>query len=489
MIITKNLVLEDYKKLKKLSLFYFSLKLYSWTLDIISTAACVMYNFNIFYYDWDFETLLGEISKKIKMNKSNSMFSRMKNRVVFYDYFSNDNIVLTQQYLQGLMDNNYEILYVTLQEKSDKMAFIMEKLNKYGADIYFAKGKNKYTLCKEIIEKILEYGASKILYQTVPWDSVGPVVLSFFDNSGIDRFLINLNDHAFWLGCKCADYILEFRSYGVNISIDNRNIDIDKLIVLPYYPTKRKEISFNGFPFDSDKKKIIVSGGALYKIYGSDIFFSIVKYILDKYQDTIFYYLGDGDTKPLQQFINSNNYSQRIFYERPRNDINEIIKRCYFYLGTYPICGGLMTQIAVVNGKIPVAFTEKQYPMNIIDELLINNEWQGFTFYSLEDLFKEIDELMTNENYYNNRTNDLKNKIISVYEFSEVLYSAIENRKTNFNYKRYNIDIENFSELYFKQENNYLHNYLNFFFFTRNPLLPIIYPQYFVKKLVYRCFP
>lgn len=385
------------------------------------------------------------------------------------------------------MDNEYEILYISLQKNKEIMYNILKKLASYNkADIYFAKSNIKK--CNEIVEKIIYFQPSKILYHSAPWDTIGYVILSYFDKSAIDRFLINLTDHAFWIGRDCIDFFLEFRSYGANISLNHRNIESKKLLIIPYYPIQNSEIEFKGFPFNSNGKKIILSGGSLYKIYGNSIFLDIVRYILNNYTNTIFYYLGNGNEKPLIDYIQKNKYENRFFYDKERKDINEVIKRCYFYLGTYPLAGGLMSQLAVKNKKIPVAFTEKKYLMNNIDELFINNENKEFTLYSLNDVYKEISELIENNEYYNQKTSKLDNKIISVKKFSELLHNIIENKKSIFKIQRYEIDIDAFSQIYFDQENNYIRSYNNYFLTKKNILVFIQFPIYFLNKVINKYF-
>lgn len=485
--IDRNLVSNDYNKLKIISKCYYFYGLYSWAMDVICIAATLMYNFNMFYYDEELELMLKNISKKI-MKKKCKPEVYDKNRVVFYDYFSLDNRGLTEQYLQGLIDNDYEILYITLQKKSEKMHNILKKLKYYkNATIYFSMEKRNIAKCNEIVEKIIQFQPSKILYHSAPWDTVGHVVLSFFEGTKIDRFLINLTDHAFWLGRDCVDYFLEFRNYGVNISQKQRSIDKKKLLLLPYYPIQDNEIEFQGFPFDDEGKKVIISAGSLYKIYGRTIFFDIVKYILNKYQDTVFYYLGNGNEDILLNFIQENNFVDRFFYDKERKDINKIIKQCYFYLGTYPIAGGLISQLAVANNKIPVMFTEKKYPMNNMDEIFINND-NEFMLYSLEDVYNKIAKLMGDNEYYTQKTSRLENKVISVSDFSKLLFFALENKKSVYTTKNYEIDIDEFSQIYFDQENNYLHNYENYFFIVRNPLIFIMFTKYTIRKIYKKIF-
>ena len=142
---------------------------------------------------------------------------------------------------------------------------------------------------------------------------------------------------------------------------------------------------------------MIFSGGSLYKIYGSEVFFELVRYILDNHKDTIFLYLGNGDSKPIEKFIRNNKYENRFYYYKERKDINEVFKRCYFYLGTYPVTGALMSQFAVVNKKIPLQYSDKEILCNRIEELFINSENIKFTFGNIEEI-EEIDKLICSKN-------------------------------------------------------------------------------------------
>jgi len=480
--VTPALVMRDYNKIKKAAEKLVALKRYSRAIGMISSAARLMYNFNTIHVDDDLESMLTQIGKGLHeaLPEIDNM-TLNQNRVVFYDYFSLDNRGLTEQYLQGLIDNNYDILYITLQNDASKMTNILAKLSAYKkAEVVMVKLEHNIKMCQKIAGEIIQFNPSKILYHTAPWDTVGFVSLYHLGDKKIERFLINLTDHAFWLGRDCCDYFIEFRSWGVNLSIDFRHIAAERLLMLPYYPIQDTSAVFQGFPFDADGKKVIVSGGSLYKIYGSNIFFGMVKNILDTYRDTIFFYLGNGDAGPLMEFIRTNHFEDRLFYSKERLDINEIIKRCYFYLGTYPMPGGLMSQFAAANHKLPVAYAKNQ--MYKIDELFINNDEEVFTIYNMDALYHEINKLMTDTEYYTARTDMLKNKLISKNEFATRLRSILESKYSPFKYKRYAVDVREFSSMYFDQENKHLHRYVDCFNFKENIILIILFPVYFISR-------
>ena len=482
--ITVDKVKKDYKNLKKLSKKYYLKNEMNNAMDSVTILAKLMYCFNIFYTDNDVENLLKEISTKIfKNDVENSKIEKNKNKVIFYDSFGQDNRVLTEQYLEALIQLEYDILYITLQKDEKIMKNILKKLKNYErAEVYKIKAKNKVEICKEIRKKAFDYQATKIFIQITPWDTIGMVTWCYFENKA-ERYNINLTDHAFWLGKCCSDYFIEFRSYGKNISIDYRGIKEEKSAILPYYPIQSSEELFQGFSFETEGKKMIFSGGTLYKIYGSLVFFEIVKHILNNHEDVIFLFLGNGNEKPIQKFIIENNYQNKFYHLNERRDINEVFKRCYFYLGTYPISGGLMSQFAIANGKLPIAYTTKKLPVNQIEELFIDSENIKLTYFDLQEMKNEIDKLLKYPDYLKKKTENIEKLVISKKEFSEELKKLIETKKTRFKFEKYGVDIKEFSALYFEQENKFINQYKRIFL-TKNLKIGLKFYKNFIPSLI-----
>lgn len=466
MQVTKQRVFSDFNKLKILARKYLEKKKYEEVMEILKIAARLMYNFNLIYTDDEMENMIVNISKELFKSEINLKMDNDNNIVIFYDYFSLDNRGLTEQYLEALINLDYKIIYITQQNNKVKMKSILKLLsNSSKAEYYIINSKlNKIEKTIKIREIILEKNPRYIFNHTAPWDIIGMTALV-----GIpaEKYLINLTDHAFWLGKACTDYYIEFRSYGKNVSKYYRKISSDKEFILPYYPITNKEIEFSGFPFEITNKKLIFSGGSLYKIYGSSEFFELVKYILKIDKDTIFLYLGNGNDKILRKFISDNNLEKRFYFFNERRDINEIFKRCYFYLGTYPLCGGLMTQLAVVNKRVPICYCGKGENINDVSELFINNS-EKFIFNNLEEMKLEIKKLLFDSKYKENKEEKLENKIISKKEFTEELKNILIKKKTTiYKEKNYIPDTNKVIAMYFEQENRYLKNYGNIFL-TRN---------------------
>jgi len=482
--ITPEQINYDFIKLKNHSIKLFNKNKIDQSLKTIEVACNLMYNTNIKYVDDDLENLVVKISKQIFKNEQVKMNVEYEdNKIVFYDYFALDNRGLTQQYLRGLMDLNYEILYITYRSNDKSRASnITKELDEYGkSKLYYIKNENNIRASMELYYTIKDFKSNKALIHTSPFDMIGLVTFAFLENK-INRFLINITDHAFWLGKSSADYFIEFRSYGFNLSEKHRGIEKKKLMMLPYYPIQYHKIEFQGFAFDSRSKKIIFSGGSLYKIYGSNFFFNTIKHILDIHKDIIFLYAGNGDAKPLNNFIKRNGFQNRFFYINERKDITQIFKRIYLYLDTYPISGGLMAQYAVVNGKLPISFRKKESSSKI-ENLFINSNDIKFTFTDEKSYLEELDKLISDPKYLRSRELQLPKLLINEIEFSKELNKCITEGKTKFTPDRVDIDIDSAEAIqtYLDLVNNYPTRYYGMFVKRCHLKLGILFPNYFIR--------
>ena len=112
MIITKEIILKDYNKLKQLAENSLNKEKYNDAEFFIKRAATLMYNSNIIYKDDDLENMLKELSDKVLSECQKFCQFENSKRIVFYDYFVWDNRGLTEQYLDALINLNYEILFI-----------------------------------------------------------------------------------------------------------------------------------------------------------------------------------------------------------------------------------------------------------------------------------------------------------------------------------------------------------------------------------------
>ncbi len=482
--VTKDIVLRDYNKLKSIAFKFYEKRRIKESLISIEVACDLMYNFNLLYCDDDIEKLIHTISRVYCHDDNEIYFSPKENKVAFYDYFALDNRGLTQQYLRALMKLGYEILYITHASNNKQTSNILRELDNYNkSNIYFIEGKNFYRISQEITREIIRYEPKRIFVHTIPNDLGCLLAIDKFEKK-IERYLINITDHAFWVGKSFFDYYIEFRNFGYSISSRERKIPESKLCLLPYYPIRNIEDTFEGFPFNEKDKKIIFSGGSIYKIYGSNFFLDTVKYILNKYEDTVFLYVGNGDTEYVNDFIKINNFETRFFLISERKDINKIFEKCYFYLNTFPLIGGLMSQYAVLNKKIPVTFHEKDTDWNTVEELLLNIKNIKLSYCEVNEYYEEIDKLIRDQEYKRKKENMLNDLVISSEEFSVRLSSIIHHNNERLTNTASIVNIDKFSKIYFNKQNSYCGNYQNIFIKRKNASIFIFFKKYLIIALV-----
>lgn len=484
MIITKEIILKDYNKLKQLAENSLNKEKYNDAEFFIKRAATLMYNSNIIYKDDDLENMLKELSDKVLSECQKFCQFENSKRIVFYDYFVWDNRGLTEQYLDALINLNYEILFIGCHN-SEKSTEIYKKLRRNNIRNILINENEFVKRTQEIEKQISDFSPSTILAHTSPWDVAGLVAIKHFEGK-CKRYLINITDHAFWLGISVFDYFFEFRNYGYNISTLYRGICKEKLLLLPYYPIVNKDIPFQGFDFEANGKKLIFSGGSVYKLQGSDKFLKIVKYILDTYEDTIFLFLGNGDFSIFKKFIENNNFQNRFFYGNERKDIFEVFKHCYFYLNTYPLCGGLMTQYACVTGKLPLTLNdENEHSDNDVSELLFGEHKIKVQFSSFEELINKIDCYIQNPSELEIDSKNINNEIITPEIFTNYLKKYLEFPKNQISFVTYGIDIQQFMEQYISRFNESKITYYSIFvsktLITLNSFMNYYY-KYFLRK-------
>ena len=310
---------------------------------------------------------------------------------------------------------------------------------------------------KFVYEKVLAFGPEKALLHLHPASVVAVTVWNAL--SHVERYQINLTDHAFWLGVGCIDFNLEFRDYGCTVSMQQRGISRDKLLLQPYYPITDCG-DFMGLPELDESNVLIFTGGTYYKMYGADnAFFIMLKRLMDENPQTAVVLAGDGDADPINNFIKANGYEKRFFLIGNRTDINFIFQRCDIYLSTYPIAGGLMAQYAAVNAKPILSYSDDNLPCNNVESILTFGDNNGeITFHQAAPFYEYASKLINDKTYREQVGHSYKQRVIDVKSFNELLYNNLF-QKTPVVFNMINIDYERFSKLYLEVENNYLFSY------------------------------
>lgn len=445
-------------------------------LQSMTIKAKLQYIINQQYVDDKLEQIIRQI-----VNERNHNFTHHldDNTILFYDGFGEDFRGLAYIYLRALVNLNYKIVYVTKKEAREKQPMISTLLNRKTSKTIYVSGEETYKkLCQ--IEKIFEQERfSHAFFYTTPWDVAGEIAFCELENQCV-RYQINLTDHAFWLGINAFDYSIEFRNYGAAISRDFRNIKEDKLLYLPYYPNV-KTTAFQGFPFDVKNKKIVFSGGALYKTEDKEhLFFKLIEYIIDNHDDVIFVYAGTGHSKELDSLIRM--YPDKVKQIDERKDLVEVLKRSYLYLNTYPISGALMIQYSVIANCIPITLRRKWD--DDVKGILLYEDMLDEIFDDYDEVCQEIDRLLDDNEYYVKKKEILKNQVIGQEAFENKLRSIICSPKENTFIK---IDSVN-TELYQKQflENTKERDIVDVIVSHDGKCLWYAFPMCVIKKVVFK---
>lgn len=417
----------DLQKAQNLSEKYISLaresieyKQFDKAIKYLKVSSSLNYDFEWCYKNDDIEDCIEEMSFALERYDC----CANKNRIVFFDDFTIDFRALTQQYLTAIVESGYELLYITRRHLSyNKAVHIFSYLNSCpNARVVTVESNCSLQESQNIYKLVTDFNPTYLLMQLAPDDITAPIAFCALDKS-IVRLQINLTDHAFWVGVKCSDYLLEFRQHGCNISESYRGTQHSQELLLPFYPFVVPQ-EFKGLPFDHRDKVFVFSGGALYKINdGSKLFLRSIERMLASHSNVIFAFAGNGDSRELMSFIKERKLGDRFFYIGERRDINEVVKRCDIYINTAPMGGGLMCQYAVINKKPVIGYLDKSDP---IESWLI----PGCEFkmsYSDEHSFDaELDKLISDVDYRKAKGKNMYEYTMNQEKFNSLFVKTIE---------------------------------------------------------------
>ena len=415
---------------------------YDHALGMISACAYLLYYANLYYVDRDLEDCLKLIAQK-KLDCGQSL-QYDKDTAIFYDGFGLNERGLGQIYLRALCRFK-KICYVTYDDRKAHIPDILKILRDAGCSArYISRHKASHLKeCRELQDIVDSVRPGHFFFYTTPDDVVGTTVL--YANVGrFIRYQINLTDHAFWLGAHCIDKCIEFRPYGAKVSAKYRDIDKDRIVMIPFYPIIHKDVGFEGFPFPvAESQKVIFSGGSLYKTLGKgNRYYHLIEYILIEYPEAIFWYAGSGDSTEMDKLMKR--FPDRLYLTPERKDLYQVLRHCYFYLSTYPICGGLMFQYAARAERIPLTLRNG----NITDDFLLEQDSLGIGFDDVDSVKSEIDHIMHDEEYVHEKGSRLKDVVISEEQFGSEIARLLNQEGGSFEAGFGPIDTTEFRKVY-----------------------------------------
>lgn len=405
---------------------------YEDVLQLVSSCANILYLYNSQYTDSFLEDMLVYIAEKISLeNKTTTNYHKSGGKqIVFYDGFGMDRRGLILQYLDALIGLGYGITYIVDDAKKNSIPTIHSILIKSNmSKIIGIKERSCISRIKEICRIMNSASPYASFLYTTPSDTAS--LVSFICCKDLSyRYLVNLTDHAFWLGKNSADYFIEFRNYGACISNQYRGLPKNRIIKLPYYPYVSNINMFEGYPFKKKENNIIIfSGGSLYKTFDgkSNTYYKIVDFCLSINPNVVFWYAGTGDNTQLR--LLQKKYPGRVIHTNERNDLNHILLNIDIYLNTYPHTGGLMMQYSALAGKAPITLRSSVSG----GEELINEDNLGIKFNTIEEI-EAVLKKMINDDVYRLHMNSLvKNAVITDKDFSKNLNKIINMQCSDYN--------------------------------------------------------
>lgn len=446
-------IIKSYKLIKKIAVREYSEGNLHKSLDYIDQATILAQQFNWIYADDELENLIAKISRQIFSDQS-VVFTSKEKRVVFYDDFC-ISFVLALQYLNGLVKNNYTILYITGREISStsKFANIIDTIKNY-PDLtikVIPQNADKIHRIKELYQSIVEFQPSKLLLH-IPSKSISiPVIYGLPE--GITKYIINLADQTFWLGAKGINYSLEFRQFGATVSYEKRGLTKNQLLYLPFYPIKDNN-SFQGFPEITEGKVVIFSGGDFYKMFDPELtYWNLIKNILLQNSNAIFLFAVKVDNHKTQQFIDDfiseNGFENRFIYIGFRSDINEVMKHCDIYMGTCPASGSLMSQLAAVNSKPILQFYFPDTPDDETEAAICHNHNMSISFTDVNAFLNEAKHLIEDIDYRIKKGKEIYSCMLTVNQFEENLSKCLITNNSQVNLKSGLIDYQSLTQRWY----------------------------------------
>lgn len=406
------------------------------SLAAISALAYIYYHRNQFYSCEILEKYLLQIGDQLRLSTI-SKDELQSETIFFYDGFGIDIRGLAYIYLKALCSlKNKKIIYATALQHEDRIPLLKSLLEKNGVEMVYFSITGGYLKQIKQIDALLQANKPGVSFiYTTPWDVAAVTV--FNKQRNIKRVQVNLTDHAFWLGINMFDVCVEFRDYGFSLSRDYRKIPENKLTILPFYPHIENNCEYEGLPFSVEGKKLIFSGGALYKTLSDDNkYYKIVKEILTKHDDVVFLYAGSGDATKLNMLRTE--FPERVYHITERKDFFKIIEKSYFYLNTYPHLGGLMTQYAVAAGKLPITLKYDQGS----DGLLLNQNKISVFYSTMEELLSDVHKLLSDKNYLQIKEKEIKDSLMTEEKFVKEINNIVEYGKTTILPNYQPIDVE-----------------------------------------------
>ncbi|MBQ1890431.1 MAG: hypothetical protein II160_06990 [Selenomonas sp.] len=413
-------------------------------MQAISANGLLSYTYNQWYTDDSCEQIMQQMAAQLPAPGWRREESQSRT-VIFYDSFGLDTRGLALIYLQALASLGYHVVYITYENDRGHQPQVQKELQ--AKDVvwhYLPRRCARSQLVSQIVAIFEQERPAHAFFYCMPDDVQACVAFAHYAGL-VTRYQINLTDHAFWLG-KCAfDYCLEFRDYGARVSIDYRGIRPEQLVVLPYYPYADLTMPFAGFPFPRGDRKVVFSGGSLYKTMDEErSYYKMIDALLTREQEAVFLYAGAGDDSGLRWL--QERHDGRVVHIAERRDLLQLMEQVDLYINTYPMIGGLMTQYAARAGIPPLTLQHTEG--ETLDGLLFGYADLKLEFQTPEKLLDEAHHLLSDAAYAAAVSARIKQCVISPERFAENVRLLLTKHRTEFAYHYAPIDTTAFTQDY-----------------------------------------
>jgi len=467
-MISEKQIRKDYDYFKKIAGDYYYNGEIDECIECIKTACTLAKTYYLDYTDDELEKQCLDIAELLCIDSyCENMVDQSSDRVVYYDFFALDNVALTQQYLRALMSWGKEILFISPHHmETSKSNHIINEIESSDVVTYcpIPSGLTSVERIQFICKAVSEFNPKVAFVHTATDDVEG--IIAWYGLKYSERFFVESIDHTFWIGAKGFDYYILFRDYGFNVANDYRNIPEEKLLIQMYYPIY-DEGEYEGIPEDDNNKVKLISGGRLIKTYSSDDgFFHIVRRILESNPNSIFYYVGGGyvgekgQTAHIRSLIAKYNLEKRYILLGFRHDIAPLLEHMDIYIGTWPMCGGLMTQMAA-RAELPIIQYSKDGMGSSADDFLKKIEGRPQIVYNNDEdgFYNKVSILVNDIGLREKEGKALKKCVIDPIDFSSSLRKLVIEKKNTIVPTRYSVDIKQWRDNRIETENVCEHLY------------------------------
>ena len=307
----------------------------------------------------------------------------------------------------------------------------------------------------DLYNEILKYRPEKVLFHIYAHSSIIPAIHRF--PKEIDTYIINLADQTFWLGANAIKYVLEFRQFGVSVSQQRRGIKPEQQLLVPFYPIVDNN-PFQGLPKEctEEGKVLIFSGGDIYKVLDEKrMYWHLVKRIMDTFSEVVFLFATKEDyfgVDFLQKFISDNHFEGRFIYTKFRPDINKVMAHADIFMGTCPVCGSLMSQLAARNATPILQYYYPGTPDDETEQAICINEQFPISFDNEDDFMREAEKLIRNADYRTQQGKRLQRAMITENQFNELVKKTLATNQTQKPLQPYEFDYQQLDDRWYALE-------------------------------------